>query len=558
MFKRFSHETIKTSRWFIKFKLKIIYLSSPKILFMKKVQYKLIPALVAAVILGLGISCMRGGRSDLSRESLIPRPVSVASSGEYFILKSGTSVYLQGESEELKKIGSYLAERLRPATGYKIDVKTANKEPGRGNIYLNLSGGTAKPGDEGYELYIAKNIVKLTAASPAGLFRGVQTIRQLLPARIEQGTLQEGPWKIATGSILDYPDYSYRGAMLDVARHFFSVDDVKRFIDLISFYKLNALHLHLSDDQGWRIEIKSWPNLATHGGSTEVGGGPGGYYTREQYSELVKYAGDRYITIVPEIDMPGHINAALASYPELNCSGKATELYTGIEVGFSTLCTKKEIVYKFVKDVVGELAALTPGPYIHIGGDESHVTKKEDYIPFVKKVHDIVIAQGKQVIGWDEISLSELNPGTVAQYWSNKENALRAVSMGAKILMSPAARTYIDMKYDSTTVLGLHWAGYVEVDSSYIWDPATLVAGIGKENILGVEAPLWTETITNMKELEYMVFPRLPGIAEIGWSPSSVRNWKDYKIRLGNQGERFKAMNINFYHSKLVPWNVAD
>jgi hexosaminidase len=252
--------------------------------------------------------------------------------------------------------------------------------------------------------------------------------------------------------------------------------------------------------------------------------------------------------------MPGHTNAILASYPELNCSGKATELYCGIEVGFSTLCTDKEITYKFVNDVIGELAALTTGPYIHIGGDESHVTKKEDYIPFVKRVQDIVLAHGKQVMGWDEISLSEMNPNTVAQYWSNAENANLAVSKGAKILMSPAAKTYIDMKYDSSTVLGQKWAGCIEVDSSYIWDPATLVPGIGKDKILGVEAPLWTETITNMEELEYMVFPRLPGIAEIGWSPASIRNWDDYKIRLGKHADRFTVMHINYYASRLVPW----
>jgi hexosaminidase len=253
--------------------------------------------------------------------------------------------------------------------------------------------------------------------------------------------------------------------------------------------------------------------------------------------------------------MPGHTNAILASYPELNCNGKATDLYGGIEVGFSTLCTDKEITYKFVNDVIRELAALTTGPYIHIGGDESHVTKKEDYIPFVKRVQDIVLSHGKQVMGWDEISLSELNPNTVAQYWSNAENASLAVSKGAKILMSPAAKTYIDMKYDSTTVLGLKWAGYIEVDTSYIWDPATLVPGIGKDKILGVEAPLWTETITNMEELEYMVFPRLPGIAEIGWSPVSIRNWDDYKIRLGKHADRFTVMQIHYYASRLVPWD---
>jgi hexosaminidase len=547
--------TIINYHWVTKVKIKkIIYLPCKILEAMNRKHNKATIVLTIFVMFVICISCKMNTPSDLSKESIIPRPVSITSAGGYFELKAGADIYIHGESEELKKVGNYLADRLRPSTGFEIDVKSADKMPGSGNIYLALSGTEQKPGDESYELSITKKMVVLSAKSPAGLFRGVQTIRQLLPANIEMSTKQEGEWKIATGTISDYPDYAYRGAMLDVARHFFGVNDVKRFIDLIAYYKMNVFHIHLSDDQGWRIEIKSWPNLAIHGGSTEVGGGAGGYYTQEQYADIVKYANDQYVTVIPEIDMPGHTNASLASYAELNCSGKATELYTGTEVGFSTLCTSKEITYKFVDDVVRELAALTTGPYIHIGGDESHVTKKEDYIPFIKKVQDIVIAHGKQVIGWDEISLSELNPGSVTQYWANSDNAKKAVSQGAKILMSPAAKVYIDMKYDSTTVLGLQWAGFIEVDSSYIWDPATLVPGIRKENIMGVEAPLWTETLTNLEELEYMLFPRLPGIAEIGWSPTSVRKWDDYKIRLGKQSDRFKVMHINYYASRLVPW----
>jgi hexosaminidase len=510
--------------------------------------------LLIILIIMISISCSPKAPSDLSKGDLIPKPVSITSTGNYFKLKAGADICIQGESAVLMKIGNYLAESLRPSTGFKLNVISREKVPGSGNIFIKLNGSEPKQVDESYELSITKNLIILSANHPAGLFRGVQTIRQLLPPIIEKKTRQEGLWQIATGTIRDYPEYAYRGAMLDVARHFFGVDDVKRFIDLIACYKMNALHLHLSDDQGWRIEIKSWPELAIHGGSTKVGGGTGGYYTQEQYADIVKYADERFITIVPEIDMPGHTNAALSSYAELNCNGKATELYTGTEVGFSTLCAKKEITYKFVDDVVRELAAMTIGPYIHMGGDESHVTKKEDYIPFVKKVQDIVKSHGKQVIGWDEISLSEINPNTVAQYWANAENAKNAVNKGAKILMSPANKAYIDMKYDSTTVLGLNWAGYIEVDSSYLWDPATLVEGIQKENIIGIEATLWSETVTNMEEIEYMVFPRLPGLAEVGWSPSSSRNWDDYKIRLAKQGERFKAMDINFYQSKLVPW----
>ncbi len=492
--------------------------------------------------------------TDLTKENLIPIPVSVQATAKVFELSKETSIYVEGESAELMKIGEYLADKLKPATGFDLKVSSTTGAPKRGNIYITTTGTDATLGEEGYELTITEDLLTIAAGQPAGAFRGIQTVRQLLPDSIELTSVQKGPWEISTGTIRDYPQYSLRSSMLDVARHFFGVDDVKRYIDLIAGYKLNALHLHLSDDQGWRIEIKSWPNLATHGGSTQVGGGKGGYYTQEQYKDIVKYAAERYITIIPEIDYPGHTNAALASYPELNCNGKATDLYSGTEVGFSALCVDKEITYKFVDDVIRELAAITPGPYIHIGGDESHATKKEDFIKFVNKSQEIVLAHGKKPIGWEEISQGKLQQGTVVQYWSNAEHAKVAVEQGAKMIMSPAKRTYLDMSYDSTTTLGLHWAAYIEVDSAYMWDPATIAKGITQDNILGVESPLWTETIVTMEDIEFMVFPRLLGHAEIGWSPAAARNWDEYKVRLGKHGRRLTAKEINFYKSKLVPW----
>jgi hexosaminidase len=512
-------------------------------------------AIILIIMLGLQTACKEKVPTDLTKESIIPKPVSIIASGESFYLKSRTRIFIQGESDELFQIGKYLADRLKPATGFKMEVLTSYKAPRAGNIYLTLLEPDASLGDEGYKLTIARKFIKLAANSPAGLFRGVQTIRQILPADIEMSAKQDRQWEIATGIITDYPDYSYRGAMLDVSRHFFGVDDVKRFIDFLACYKMNMLHLHLSDDQGWRIEIKSWPNLALHGGSTQVGGESGGYYTQEEYRDLIDYASEQYITIIPEIDMPGHTNAALSSYAELNCDGKATELYTGTRVGFSTLCTDKEVTYTFIDDVIRELAALTPGPYIHIGGDESHATKEEDYIPFVNTVQDIVLAHNKQVIGWDDIAITSVKPNAFIQDWASEENAKMGVSKGAKIIMSPAKKAYLDMKYDRSTKLGLRWAGLIEVDTAYIWDPATYIPGVGKEHILGIEAALWTETITNMDEIEYMVFPRLPGYAEIGWTPTSLRDWDDYKERLGNHGARFQAMDINFYQSPLVQWS---
>ena len=315
---------------------------------------------------------------------------------------------------------------------------------------------------------------------------------------------------------------------------------------------MNKLHLHLSDDQGWRIEIKSWPKLTEYGGSTEVGGGEGGYFTQEDYKEIIDYAQERYIEVIPEIDMPGHTNAALASYPELNCNDEAPDLYTGTEVGFSSFCTDKEVTYKFIDDVIGELAAITPGKYIHIGGDESHSTDKEDYIQFINKVQDIVYKHGKTMIGWDEIQNAQLRKESVTQFWASEENALGAVKQESKLIMSPAKKAYMDMQYDSNSPLGLHWAGYIEVDTGYNWNPSSYVKGITKDDILGVEAPLWTETIQTINDIEYMIFPRLAGFAEIGWSQDSLRNWESYKNRLLNHYERLEAMDVNFYKSKVV------
>ncbi|MCB0651113.1 MAG: beta-N-acetylhexosaminidase [Saprospiraceae bacterium] len=490
---------------------------------------------------------------DLSKENIIPKPLTLTATGLSFELTAKTDIYLGSADQQLQWVGNYLADMINPPTGLDMKVITSEDKPGKGHIYLNLSNGTDF-GEEGYQLEVTPEGISIMANTSAGIFYGVQTLRQLLPPAIEKNITQPGPWLVASGTIKDQPTYGYRGAMLDVARHFFAPDEVKQFIDYLAMFKMNRLHLHLSDDQGWRIEIKSWPNLTAHGGSTEVGGGEGGFYTQDQYAALVKYAQDRFIEIVPEIDMPGHTNAALASYAELNCDGKATELYTGIKVGFSTLCTNKEITYKFIEDVFTELAALTPGAYIHIGGDESHVTPLKDYIPFINRAQEIVEKQGKKVMGWDEIAHAKLLPNTVVQWWAEVENAQNGVKQGAKVLVSPAHKAYLDMQYDSTTQLGLHWAGYIEVDSAYIWDLATIAEGIGKDNIIGIEAPLWSETVTNMAEVEYMIFPRLPGYAEIGWSPTDIRGWEEYKVRLGKQKTRFDIMGINYYPSKLVPW----
>lgn len=510
--------------------------------------------IICVVLLSFGTSsCETNTPKDLSKEHIIPKPVMLNATGNSFKVTEATKIILGNDSEELQMVGEYFGEMMRPATGFKLEVEHDQNESS-GNFYFLISEKSPELSKEGYNLSITKKLVTLEANDPQGIFRGIQTLRQIFPQEIEKDTIQNIPWELATGTIIDYPSYEYRGAMLDVSRHFFEVNDVKQFIDWLARYKMNMLHLHLSDDQGWRIEIKKWPKLTEIGGLTEVGGGTGGFYTQEQYEEIVKYALERYVTIVPEIDMPGHTNAALASYPELNCDNKRRDLYTGTKVGFSTLCTQKEIVYQFIKDVISEIAALTPGPYFHIGGDETHSTNKDDYINFVERVQEIVFAQGKQMIGWDEITSAQLKPNAIAQFWNSTENAQKSVNQGVKLIVSPAANTYLDMKYDSTTTLGLSWAGTIEVNKGYNWYPENIVPNMGKENILGIECPLWTETTTNMSEVEYMVFPRLLGYAEIGWSSADIRSWDDYKLRLGYQAPIFNAMGINYYPSELIDW----
>lgn len=487
-------------------------------------------------------------------KNVIPKPVSTSPGNGCYLLTPETKIYYPPQSEAAKQIGEYLASLLRPATGFALSVVPTKSEKNFDGIQLYLDPEDSGLGEEGYSISIAPDQVIVKAHQPAGLFWAMQTLRQLLPPNTESKTLQPGPWELPAATIRDFPRYPWRGVMLDVVRHFFSVADVKRYIDLIALYKMNRFHLHLSDDQGWRLMINSWPKLAEYGGSTKVGGGPGGYYSQAEYAEIVAYAQSRYITIIPEIDMPGHTNAALASYPELNCSGQAPDLYTGTEVGFSSLCVGKEITFTFLEDVIREIAAITPGNYIHIGGDEAAATSPDDYKILMERVQKIVQANDKKAIGWEEISQVDLLPSTIAQYWSSGK-AVQAVAQGNKVIISPAPKIYLDMKYDQSTPLGLTWAGFVKVSDSYNWDPASLDPNIQEGDILGVEAPLWTETLETIRDIEFMVFPRLLSVAEIGWSPHGVRNWDEYKIRLGAQGSRLDALQVNYYPSTEVTWS---
>ena len=487
-----------------------------------------------------------------SSNDIIPKPISYVSGEGKFILKKDASIYIKGktkeETDEIRKVAEFIKEKLKAPTGYDLNIVEGDN-PTAGSIYLTTIGGQESQGNEGYNLVTTKDKIEIIGYKPEGISRGFQTLRQLLPPEIEKNVLVSNvEWSVPVSNIKDKPQYSYRGLMIDVARHFFSIDEVKRQIDHAALYKINRVHLHLSDDQGWRLEIKKYPDLTKIGGSTEVGGGKGGYYTQEQFKDIVKYAGERYIEIIPEFDMPGHSNAALASYGFLNPDGKRKPLYTGTKIGFSSFMTHSEETYEFLDNVFKEVASISPSKYMHIGGDEALNTKKADYDYFVGRVSKMVEALGKNPIGWDPIDTSpEINSSVILQNWQDSNEAAR--KKGMKMIISIASKAYLDMKYNKDTPYGLDWAGYIPIETAYSWDPTDYAP---KELVLGIEAPLWTETISTQQQMDYMIYPRLLGYGEIGWTPKENRNWSDYKRRLEGQGERLKALGINYYRDSSI------
>lgn len=483
---------------------------------------------------------------------LVPAPVSISySAGIPYTLQRTTNIVVDAGNSEATAIAEMLGALMRPPTGYPITVVSGPASPGA--IALRLVN-NALLGEEGYQLTVTADSVRLTANRPSGLFRGIQTIRQLLPVQIESEVgVNRNQWTIPSLTISDQPRFRWRGAMLDVARHFLSVREVKQFIDLLAFYKLNVLHLGLTNDQGWRIAINSRPKLTQLGSAMQVGGGSGGFYTQDDYGEIVRYAAARYITTVPEIDMPGHTNAGLIAYPELSCGSRSPAPYNGDDVGFSTLCVDKEETYAFVEDVVREVSSLTPGPYFHMGGDEVKTLTNDQYARFVSRTEAIVNKYGKNMIGWEEITKARLKPTTIPQQWKS-DSVTVALGYGSKLILSPATKTYLDMKYNPSTELGTHWAAYVEVRDAYDWDPAMYLKGVTEQNILGVEAAMWSETLRNIGAVFYLALPRLPAVAEVGWTPQVTRSWESFRARVVTHEPRWHYLGWNFYRSAQLPW----
>ena len=503
------------------------------------------PLLVTAIALLGAAGC---GEDESYASGIIPLPQQVDIGAGYLELDADARIVASSGAEA---VGALLATSLRTATGYDLEV-SVDDDANAGDIVITLAPDLTALGDEGYRLEVSDR-VQISAPGPAGLFYAGQTLRQLLPGEIERSTVSSGvTWRIPRLFIEDYPRYPWRGVMLDVARHFFPVAVTLRYIDLAASYKLNVVHLHLTDDQGWRIAIDSWPRLTEVGASTQVGGGAGGYYSKADYAAIVAYASARFVTIVPEIDMPGHCNAALASYGELNESGLPAELYTGTEVGFSSMWIDGEITYTFIGDVIAEVAAMTPGDYIHIGGDEAAATSDSDYVAFITAIQDIVVGQGKRMIGWEEIGAAELAPPFLAQFWLTEREARAAVAAGGQIIASPAIHAYLDMRYDAWTEPGTNWAGFTDLDKAYDWDP--VMGGLAADDVVGVEAALWTENVATSAEVDLMSFPRLIGHAEIAWSAATGRSWEDYRERLARHAPHLDARGVGYYRSPIVDW----
>jgi hexosaminidase len=489
--------------------------------------------------------------------AIIPAPVShEALPGETLELTAASRIAVVAEDDAADAVAERFARWLRRSTGFALPV---GGHPGDEATDIVLAVAPADDlGAEGYRLRVDASGVRIDAAAPAGLFRALTTLRQLLPVSAEATTVQPGPWTVEGVEISDRPRFEYRGTMLDVARHFFGVDDVLRYIDLISLYKVNVLHLHLTDDQGWRLDVPGWPRLAEVGGAGDIDGGPGGSYTAADYARIVGHAAEHFIEVVPEIDGPGHTSAALVAYPELSCDGVAPPLFHHGGISEVSLCASADVTYEFLGDVFDALATER-GRFIHIGGDEAIGTSHDDFVQFVPRAAALVVDRGRTPVMWHEAAATTMPPGSVVQYWGvgqdeATELAGRAVAAGARLILSPGNHAYLDMKYDADTMLGLEWAGLVPVSASYAWEPATLIEGVAEGSILGVESALWSETTPNRAAVEYLAFPRLAGIAEIAWSPATALVWDDYRLRLAAQAPRWDVLGVNYFRSPEVPW----
>lgn len=507
---------------------------------------------------------------------IIPIPEKLTVKNGVFKFDEHTQLYFDKNMNDSFADAFYLfKDNLKRTTGYTLPTTTKNT--GRNIIVCKLNNSL---GDEAYKLNISKNQISIEAKTPRGLFYAVQSIRQLLPAGFESSKfISNASWSVPNCIIEDAPTFVYRGLHLDVCRHFSTVEEVKKYIDQIAMLKINTFHWHLTDDQAWRIEIKKYPKLTSVGSEryrTLIGHNneyprkwdyttTGGYYTQEQIKDVVAYAQKRFVTIIPEIEMPGHATAAVASYPELSCSGGPFDVEGRWGVFNDVFCTKDE-TFVFLENVLIEVAALFPSPYIHIGGDECpkvrwercHICQErikteglkdehELQSYFVKRMEKVVHKLGKRIIGWDEILEGGIAPDATVMSWRGVQGGISAARQGHDVIMTPSESMYLDFYQSQLQGEPLAIGGYLPIERVYAFNP--YVKGLEKEHlkhILGVQANTWTEYMPNAEHREMMVFPRIAAVAEVGWVAESNKNFGSFAKRLPKLMERYDVMGLNY------------
>lgn len=513
--------------------------------------------------------------------NIIPKPVKCTPTGGHFTLTADTLIVAPAAAAE---VGQQLAAALAPATGFWPKV-VAESARSANVIRLRIARELANLGPEGYRLNVTPQQVTIAAAQPAGLFYGVQSLRQLLPPAIFREARVEGiEWTIPGVEIEDYPRFAWRGMMLDVCRHFMPREFIKKFIDLLALHKYNTFHWHLTEDQGWRIEIKRYPRLTEVGAwrkETLVGrmewrnpnyvevydGKPhGGFYTQDDIREIVAYARARHVNVVPEIEMPGHAQAAIAAYPELGNTGEPIEVRT--KWGISEhVFNVEESTITFLQNVLAEVLELFPSPFIHIGGDECPktqwkaspaaqarmkelglVNEEELQSYFIRRMDQFLTAHGRRLVGWDEILEGGLAPGATVMSWRGEAGGIAAAKADHDVIMAPNTYTYFDYyQGEDREKEPLAIGGYISLEKAYSYDPVPPeLSAAEARHILGTQAQLWTEYMPDPKHVEYMAYPRACAHAEVAWTPPAAKDFADFQARLKTHLARLAILDVNY------------
>ncbi len=544
----------------------------------------------AVFLLFLLSACHRLPAQDRSLKdiSIIPWPQHIHATKGRFVIKPATALLIPAGDAAVLEIAQLLAGKLEKAAGITPVIKQGEYANRTNTISFFINEKDESLGGEGYVLSVSANAITISARKPAGLFYGLQTIFQLLPPEIESASVIHGlKWTLPAVEIRDVPRFGWRAMHLDVSRHVYPVAFIKKYIDNMAMHKLNTFHWHLTDDQGWRLEIKKYPRLTETGGwrkETLIGHAAidtpfrfdgkryGGFYTREEAADIVAYAKARYITVVPEIEMPGHATAAIAAYPELGDTGRPIEVATYWGV-FSNLFNVRDETFSFLEDVLTEVMDIFPGKYIHIGGDEAAKDgwKKSAEIQqkikdlglknehelqsyFIRRIEKFVNAKGRSIIGWDEILEGGLAPNATVMSWQGTEGGIQAAKSGHDVIMTPIQYLYFWFYQGNRQTEPLAGNGYLPLQKVYNYDPVPgQLTADEAEHILGPQACAWTEYMPDESAVEHMVFPRISALSEIAWTPKAAKNWKGFTARMGKQLKRYGYRNINY---ASVPFDI--